>query len=208
MQVLKEGIRSEIVRSAEKMFAEKGFSSTSMEMVARNAGVSKGNLYIYFKNKQELFNAVITCEILEIVSAFIIKRITSLLNPADGNHAHKAAGEELISFLIANRMKVLILLNPENEKITGALRQYIVNESCKAYQQFCAVRYSQIGLAERGLQTTLINILYDNIITKIGQILKINNQPVDHVQLLQNLLCYHYNGMIAITNSLTINQGE
>lgn len=198
MQVLKDGIRTEIVRSAEHLFAEKGFFSTSVEMVAKNAGISKGNVYIYFNNKQELFNDVISKDLLAKLSASIIKRITALLNTVDGNHVHEAAGEELICFLIANRMKVLILLNPENEKITGALRQHIVNESCKAYQTYCDKKYSHIRLEYQSANSTLIYILYDNLITKIGQILKIQDEQAVHLHLLQKLFLYHYNGMIAI----------
>jgi len=200
MQVLKEGIRNEIVRSAEHLFAEKGFFSTSMEMVARNAGVSKGNVYLYFKSKQILLKAVISGDVLKTVTAFIIKRIVALLNPLDANQLHQVAGEELISFLIANRMKVLILLNPENENVTGAFRQHIVNESCKAYQEYCGKKQTLNAEVHQGVKSALVYILYDNIITKIGQILKMQVEHVDYKPLLQNLLCYHYNGMIAIAH--------
>jgi len=50
---------SEIARAALELFVTKGFAATKLDEVARAAGVSKGLPYLYFKNKEELFKAVI-----------------------------------------------------------------------------------------------------------------------------------------------------
>ena len=55
----KEDRPQEITEAAFAAFADKGFSATKVEEVARRAGVSKGLLYLYFKTKEELFKAVI-----------------------------------------------------------------------------------------------------------------------------------------------------
>jgi AcrR family transcriptional regulator len=55
----KEDRPQEITEAAFDAFAEKGFTATKVEDVARRAGVSKGLLYLYFKTKEELFKAVI-----------------------------------------------------------------------------------------------------------------------------------------------------
>lgn len=55
----KEDRPQEITEAAFAAFAEKGFTATKVEDVARQAGVSKGLLYLYFKTKEELFKAVI-----------------------------------------------------------------------------------------------------------------------------------------------------
>ena len=55
----KEDRPQEITAAAFAAFAEKGYSATKVEEVARRAGVSKGLLYLYFKTKEELFKAVI-----------------------------------------------------------------------------------------------------------------------------------------------------
>src|SRR5882757_8541328 len=49
----------EIARAALDLFVAKGFAATKLEDVAKAAGVSKGLPYLYFKNKEELFKAVI-----------------------------------------------------------------------------------------------------------------------------------------------------
>lgn len=49
----------EICAAALEVFAEKGFAAAKLDEIARRAGVSKGTLYLYFKDKEELFRAVI-----------------------------------------------------------------------------------------------------------------------------------------------------
>lgn len=51
---------SEIARAALELFVTRGFAATKLEDVAKEASVSKGLPYLYFKNKEELFKAVIT----------------------------------------------------------------------------------------------------------------------------------------------------
>lgn len=58
MQVLKDEIKVLILTTAEKSFLEQGFERTSMKDVAKQVGVSTGNLYRYFANKEALFDAV------------------------------------------------------------------------------------------------------------------------------------------------------
>jgi AcrR family transcriptional regulator len=55
----KEARPEEITKAALDLFVERGFANTRLEDVASRAGVSKGTLYLYFANKEELFKAVV-----------------------------------------------------------------------------------------------------------------------------------------------------
>src|SRR5450631_587293 len=55
----KDARPGEIVAASLACFAERGFAATRLEDVARRAGVTKGTLYLYFPNKEELFKAVV-----------------------------------------------------------------------------------------------------------------------------------------------------
>src|ERR1044072_6660267 len=50
--------RRQIVEGARAVFLSQGFDAASMNDIARKAGVSKGTLYVYFRNKEELFEAI------------------------------------------------------------------------------------------------------------------------------------------------------
>lgn len=55
----KEARPQELLAAALDLFVERGFALTRLEDVAKRAGVSKGTLYLYFANKEELFKAVV-----------------------------------------------------------------------------------------------------------------------------------------------------
>jgi AcrR family transcriptional regulator len=57
--------RRQILVGARKVFMDLGFDAASMNEIARSAGVSKGTLYVYFADKNRLFEAIIEDEALE-----------------------------------------------------------------------------------------------------------------------------------------------
>jgi AcrR family transcriptional regulator len=57
--------RRQILDGARRAFLTNGFDAASMNEIARAAGVSKGTLYVYFKSKEELFEAIVEAQIRE-----------------------------------------------------------------------------------------------------------------------------------------------
>jgi AcrR family transcriptional regulator len=51
----KERRRQQIIVAAKRVFSEKGFNKATMEDIAHEAELSPGTLYLYFKNKEELY---------------------------------------------------------------------------------------------------------------------------------------------------------
>ena len=51
----KERRRQQIIVAAKRVFSEKGFNKSTMEDIAKEAELSPGTLYLYFKNKEELY---------------------------------------------------------------------------------------------------------------------------------------------------------
>src|SRR5262249_10280287 len=58
---------SEILSAALASFADRGFAATRLDDVAARAGVTKGTLYLYFRNKEELFKAVVRQELVPAI---------------------------------------------------------------------------------------------------------------------------------------------
>ncbi|MBY6242637.1 TetR/AcrR family transcriptional regulator [Methylosinus sp. Sm6] len=55
--------RKDVIRTAARArFLEQGFSETSMDAIARSAGVSKATLYTYFASKEALFADLVEIE--------------------------------------------------------------------------------------------------------------------------------------------------
>ena len=51
----RERRRQQIIVAAKRIFKEKGFGGATMEDIAKEAELSPGTLYLYFKNKEDLY---------------------------------------------------------------------------------------------------------------------------------------------------------
>jgi TetR/AcrR family transcriptional repressor of mexJK operon len=65
--------REDIVVAATRLFMQNGYELTSMEAVAREAGVSKLTIYSHFADKNQLFRAIVQyrCDKVGMPSAFL-----------------------------------------------------------------------------------------------------------------------------------------
>jgi AcrR family transcriptional regulator len=86
----KEARPAELLAAALDLFVEKGYAGTRLDDVAARAGVSKGTLYLYFQNKEELFKAVVRENI-----------VTPLAEAAQEVREFEGASAELVRNLIA-----------------------------------------------------------------------------------------------------------
>jgi AcrR family transcriptional regulator len=58
-QVVSEFRRTEILDAARTVFARNGFALGIMDEIAREAGMAKGTVYLYFRSKTEIYKAVL-----------------------------------------------------------------------------------------------------------------------------------------------------
>ena len=59
VQVLKESVREAIIQSAIAEFFNKDYQNANMRDIAKRANITVGNIYRYYPNKKELFNAIL-----------------------------------------------------------------------------------------------------------------------------------------------------
>jgi AcrR family transcriptional regulator len=71
----KERRRQQIIVAAKRVFSKKGLSKTTMEDIANESELSSGTLYLYFKNKEELY-ASLSLRILQFMNIRIAQVIT------------------------------------------------------------------------------------------------------------------------------------
>ncbi len=82
----RERRRQQIIVAAKRVFSAKGFSKSTMEDIAREAELSPGTLYLYFKNKDELY-ASLSLRILQYMNI----RLEDLKKEKDAKPQQKIA---------------------------------------------------------------------------------------------------------------------
>lgn len=61
-----ETTRNTIIDSAKRLFYRQGYGNTSFSDIVSAAGIYRGNIYHYFKSKEDILKVVVTLEIAEI----------------------------------------------------------------------------------------------------------------------------------------------
>jgi len=74
--------RKAILRAARDVFDEKGYAAATVDEIAQKAGISKGSIYNYFNNKEDLFAEVFT-EAFEIEHADVDRLVREQLPAAE-----------------------------------------------------------------------------------------------------------------------------
>jgi AcrR family transcriptional regulator len=118
--------KSQIVNAAVEVFSEKGFAEARMDDIAVKTGLSKGTLYLYFKNKDDLIMAI-----LDRIFQQEFSKMEKL------NHAEQSAAQTIQEFtqLMAREIGTLLRLIPiiyqflalafRNRYVQSALQRYL-----------------------------------------------------------------------------------
>lgn len=62
-------MQQQILAVAKRLFQQYGLAKVTMDDVAKAVGKGRSSLYYYYKNKDEIFNAVFTIEVREMLTA-------------------------------------------------------------------------------------------------------------------------------------------
>jgi AcrR family transcriptional regulator len=78
-QVVSEFRRAKIVDAARSIFARKGFARGIMDEIAKEAGIAKGTIYLYFRSKKEIYKAVMDRD-MEFLNKITLERMDAAVN--------------------------------------------------------------------------------------------------------------------------------
>ena len=82
--------REEIISTAERLFFSEGYDDVSMNDIAKDVGMSKATLYLYFDNKDSLFFAVVLRG-AEIMKSLIENEMENVEKGIDKIFAYRSA---------------------------------------------------------------------------------------------------------------------
>lgn len=151
MQKLKDDIRQRIVAVAREEFIAHGARSTSIRTVARRAGIAAGNVYNYFRSKDELFCEVLR-PLLNELNHYILSHneeqhlCIEVFDTFD--YQNEYIGEMKRMVRLYRPELRLLLFNAEGTSLAG-YKERIVEYQLKAgkeYLQLMKARYPHINI--------------------------------------------------------------
>lgn len=110
-QVLKDDVKENILKAATAKFNEIGYINTKMRDIAVKSNVSVGNIYRYFKDKENLFESIVQPVVNQINSIF------DSFDKEQGIDSTNKAAKEFIKIYIENKeIFMLVIENSSNTK--------------------------------------------------------------------------------------------
>lgn len=122
MQYLKKDVEEGILVAAREEFFDKGYKKASIHHIAKQTGISVGNVYRYYANKEALFDATVDPAYKNMIQLIeqnheeeLPGRIVSLVEVIE------ILGAMLASILVDYRKEMLILIDgSQGTKFQGA----------------------------------------------------------------------------------------
>ena len=131
--------RYDILEKALDVFIEEGFEDATFQKIADKCGITRTTLYIYFKNKREIFN-------------FSIKQLLGTLeNDITGLRKEKNISHTEKLFQVIN---VIIERLEENRRLLSVILDYLVHASKGDYDPDYRVRRRTVRL--RHIMTNML----------------------------------------------------
>jgi AcrR family transcriptional regulator len=123
--------RQEILRTAARLFQQRGYDATSMNDVSAALKLSKGGLYYHFQSKDEILFEIMN-HAMEITQERVIAPVSRIADPADRLRALIRLHMEVV--LSPQDREITVMLH-ENHPLPPALRKRI-NTRKKEYVHF------------------------------------------------------------------------
>lgn len=101
--------RSALITAARALFIVKGFAATSTPDIVAAAGVTRGALYHHFKDKKDLFRAVLVAESAAVAEAIELTAPSSLV-PVES--LLQGANAYLDAMQVAGRTRLMLIDGP------------------------------------------------------------------------------------------------
>lgn len=122
-----------ILKTALSLFCKKGYHSTSIEDVAKQAQISKGLLYHYFKGKEEVLAALVDVRIDDVL--VVMNAATTKPTPAAQiQHIVEGALEDVRRQPEVFRFYLNLFTQPKLDPIVAKYSQKLMDEQARQFQ--------------------------------------------------------------------------
>ena len=136
--------RQEILRTAARLFQQRGYDATSMNDVAAALKLSKGGLYHHFQSKDEILFEIMS-HAMEITQERVVNAVSVIADPEE---RLRALIRRHIEVVLSPRDREITVMLHENHPLPPSLRKRI-NARKKDYVHFLENLIAEVQKARR-----------------------------------------------------------
>ena len=190
MQVLKDEIQEKILQSSLELFLQHGFEKTSIEKIAKQAHISKSNLYNYFKSKDEIFEKLTSSaanEFVKIIDQFSTNQFTPKFCEVGFEDMMVTRIFDLIN---DNRNELLLLMLCSKGTKYEKLKEQLIGQIALKFMQDYKDYFSD--------NDPIVTIITHNLFDGIINVTVYSQSPKELHFNLHRLIRYHIEGFSAL----------
>jgi AcrR family transcriptional regulator len=206
-QRLKDEVRERIVDAALSVFAEEGWTTTSMALIAERAGLSVGNLYRYFPGKLELLEAAIGADTAAELESLASSRIRSMsgspLSTRTGREAEEAGRVSFVSAVAGRRRELAFLCGGAGGSPREGFPERLADSLAREFQAYALSVGADPERLDAPMTGVILRSLYRNLAHAFRAIFLSAGSEPELASALDALLGYHIAGVAALLDTLT-----
>lgn len=198
----KSNTLNSIHKAAKKEFLQKGFQSASLRNIVKEAGVTTGAFYGYYKSKEELFEALVEEPVSVLMERFIeAQNVFSSLPAGDQEENMGKISGDCMDWMVDHVYEnldafQLILCCSQGTKYENLIHQMVEIE-VQATNDFIAVLRS-LGKEVPDIDSQLEHILASGMFTAFFEMV-IHDMPKEQaVEYVKELRAFYTAGWSAI----------
>jgi AcrR family transcriptional regulator len=169
--------RLRMVSVATTLFGELGYEATSVEMVLRDSGVSRGALYHHFASKESLFEAVLEAVEAELAAA-TLKASRGIADPVEALHV---GFDTFLAQAQAGRVRQIVLID------APAVLGWQKWREIEARHGFGLLKTALLATAERGgMRKDLVDVFAHILLAALIEVALMIARADDPANALQS----------------------
>lgn len=192
--------RELLLESAKREFSEKGYMNASLRKICSDAGVTTGALYFFFKDKEELFGALVDEPLnglFQLIHRHFDEEDRALSQPLEYVHSdgdHDGFAEALVRHLYDNYKAFILLIKKSQGSCYGDFPDQITALLEKRYLAFMSeyAKAHRLPAPDRFFVHFIVHMTVDSFV----QLLLHETDEQRAVELQKKLMDFIVNGSI------------
>lgn len=196
-QYKKDLIKETIDAAALSVFAEKGYQAAKIVDISEASKISVGNIYKYYKSKEEIFYSVVPESFMDSMKAVLLRKISASSQRArtlmEDSRNFWLNNQDVIEFLVENRERILIVLKNNRGTRYENTKNEMVHFLLNSVKEISSMEHEEASDMD-----FILNVIYSSLIDITLKVLEERRSLQEVKETLQGINKYHLLGITGL----------